>query len=333
MAPRNAEEFKKAAAGYTNILLVRFFANISQVFSLSGCYPNIYIYKRQIFHRYFLGHIAGKYFTDIPLSVVSSDLRWLAWFLHIVTVLPLWRVLFRFSLWYLSIFPFSLHLPLILILYVFFQFYVSLAKTLNLNRRDAELKVKVEVRRENRRRPGERIHKSIVGGRKRKSVGDQTSGGSRSFSRWVVKPTWPEFIAYILTTKRSTDVSSSNVLFPSLKSGQPGSTLARVQSTVCPLPGQLHLYSPPGTAWRGGVGAQKNRPQKSCRKRLPGDEPDNRREQSIGDNCGSLCQTTLVCHNPTAIPQVLFSSVQDASGHLLIYGDDAWISFHVLPRV
>ena len=94
--------------------------------------------------------------------------------------------------------------------YFLFQFYVSLAKTLNLHRLDAELKVNVEARSGKRGRFGERKHKNIPGGQKRKAkvVGDETVGRSRSYSRWVVKPTWPEFIAYILTTKRSTDVSS-----------------------------------------------------------------------------------------------------------------------------
>ena len=74
------------------------------------------------------------------------------------------------------------------------------------------MKVKVEARNsEIRGRFAERKHKSVSSGQKRKAkaVGDGTDGGrSRSYSRWVVKPTWPEFIAYILTTRRSTDVSS-----------------------------------------------------------------------------------------------------------------------------
>ena len=72
------------------------------------------------------------------------------------------------------------------------------------------MKVKVEARSGTKGRFGERKHKSVSSGQKRKAkgVGDETVGRSRSYSRWVVKPTWPEFIAYILTTKRSTDVSS-----------------------------------------------------------------------------------------------------------------------------
>ena len=136
------------------------------------------------------------------VCLFSFSLHCLYYFLHLfVCLLPVFR-LFVCSGFFLVV---STTYAIFI-----FQFYVSLARTLNLNRRDAELKVKVEARSGKRGRPGERSDKNIVDSRKRKAkaVGDQTGGRSKSYSRWVVKPTWPEFIAYILTTKRSTDVSS-----------------------------------------------------------------------------------------------------------------------------
>ena len=108
----------------------------------------------------------------------------------------------------------------------------------------------------------------------------------------------------------------------------PGSALARVQSAVCPLPGQLHLHRPPGRGRGGGVAAWEDGPQKSRGKRLPGDESHKRGQQSIREHSGSICETTLLCHCPTTLPQVLLSSLQDASSHLSD-GDDASVASYM----
>ena len=75
-----------------------------------------------------------------------------------------------------------------------FQFYVNFAKTMKLRRRDAVLKVTLRGKEGKEGKEGE---KSGGGG-----------GKGREVRRWVVKPTWPEFVSYILATKRSQDVSS-----------------------------------------------------------------------------------------------------------------------------
>ena len=72
------------------------------------------------------------------------------------------------------------------------------------------MKVKVEARSSKRAISGVRRRKNIESGsgKEKQSKGGAVVESGRTFSRWVARPTWPEFIAYLLTTKRSTDVSA-----------------------------------------------------------------------------------------------------------------------------
>ena len=74
---------------------------------------------------------------------------------------------------------------------------MNFAKTMKLRRRDAVLKVTLRGKEGKDGKEGKEGEKSGGGG-----------GKGREVRRWVVKPTWPEFVSYILATKRSQDVSS-----------------------------------------------------------------------------------------------------------------------------